>query len=216
MDNRKSSLHEIANTLGRIVLGIIIILLGLITVDLIVYLNHLDDTLKKTSVAAYESSFELGFEETYHTAFRNGYTDAYEKGYDKGYEIGLRSNFKNNIPSLVALQNPSYQELKEFLFQDKTDDNQYIPDEYISFDFAVELNNNAELHGIRAAFVTVVFPDKSHGITAFETTDRGLIFIEPQSDANVRLVTGESYWRLAGISDPAHYDDTIVEIQLIW
>lgn len=191
-------------------------MMGFIAVDLVVYLIYLDDSYQKITATAYEDSFDLGFEETYHTAYRSGYTDAYEKGYDKGYEIGLTSNSENNILSLVALKNPTYQELKEFLSRDQTNANQYIPDEYISFDFAVELNNNAERQGIRAAFVTVVFPEKSHGITAFETTDRGLIFIEPQSDASVHLIIGESYWRLAGITDPAYYNDTIVDIQLIW
>ena len=47
-------------------------------------------------------------------------------------------------------------------------------------DYAEELHNNAEAHGIRAAYVQVEFADGSvgHAMNAFITTDYGLQFID--------------------------------------
>ena len=53
-------------------------------------------------------------------------------------------------------------------------------------------------------------------LVAFETIDRGLIFIEPWSHREVKIDIGKSYRRSAGKVRPTHYDDTIVEVQLPW
>jgi hypothetical protein len=46
-------------------------------------------------------------------------------------------------------------------------------------DFAELLHNNAELSGIRAFYVSVLFEDGSrHALNAFKTIDKGLIFID--------------------------------------
>ena len=50
---------------------------------------------------------------------------------------------------------------------------------------------------------------------AFETVDRGLIFIQPWSGREVKLETGQRYSELTGFPPP-HYDDTIVEIIIVW
>jgi len=45
-----------------------------------------------------------------------------------------------------------------------------------------------------------------HAIVAFDTTDRGLIFVEPQTDKiHEDLDAGDSYW-----------DETIEEIDIYW
>lgn len=60
----------------------------------------------------------------------------------------------------------------------------YIP---VSTSLAT-LNNNAEDEGFRAAYVYIEFPgDRAHSVAAFDTVDRGLIFIEPQYDDEVEL-----------------------------
>ena len=211
-----SGLKEIAIAIARIVLGMIVLIQCLIALVFIQYISFIGGIYSDTIAAAYVDSFDHGFAQTYAIGYQEAYGEAFDKGYDKGYEIGLETGSKEGVARRVELSNPTHKEMKEFLAGDKTDTNLYIPGEYVSFDFAVELNNNAELEGIRAAFVTVIFPEKRHGIVAFETVDRGLIFIEPQSDREVELVIGESYWRSAGGIRPTHYDDTVVEVQLLW
>ena len=78
--------------------------------------------------------------------------------------------------------NPTYAELVAFIKADTTDTNDYVLEGYEAYvcsDFAEDVHNNAEAAGIRAAFVSMYFEgkDKGHALDAFETTDRGLVYI---------------------------------------
>lgn len=89
---------------------------------------------------------------------------------------GLQAKILNN----EASRNPTYAELLTFLKEDRTDANLYIPETYVCINFAVELHNNAEKQKIRAAIVVVDFKDPPllHALNAFETSDKGLIYID--------------------------------------
>lgn len=103
--------------------------------------------------------------------------------------------------------NPTWAELKAFLEADVTDRRAYIPGKYTCGDFAETLHNNAEAAGIRAAIVAIELQSPTmagaiinHSLNAFETTDRGIIFIDDTSSssgyyadkiANMRV--GEEY-----------------------
>lgn len=76
-------------------------------------------------------------------------------------------------------ENPTWEQLKTFLREDKTDKNLYIPGIYECGNYAQDLHNNAEAKGIRAAFVTVHFHnEKPHALNAFKTLDKGLVYID--------------------------------------
>ncbi|MBI2287404.1 MAG: hypothetical protein HYU83_00115 [Chloroflexi bacterium] len=57
------------------------------------------------------------------------------------------------------------------------------------------LHNNAEAVGIRAAVVGVFFEGETigHGLNAFKTTDRGLVYVETQSDYIAYVTKGKEY-----------------------
>ena len=76
--------------------------------------------------------------------------------------------------------NVSFEVLKDFVISDQTDRDLYIPGMRMCGYFAETLHNNAERAGIRAALVIVEFEDESapHALNAFETTDRGLVYID--------------------------------------
>lgn len=81
--------------------------------------------------------------------------------------------------------NPSWKELKEFLLKDDTDSQRYDFNTFVCADFAEMLHNNAEVAGIRAAFVGIYLGPCSywpssggHALNAFETTDKGLVYID--------------------------------------
>ncbi len=92
-----------------------------------------------------------------------------------------------NNPSAT---NPTYAELLVFIKEDPTDEHHYadsvdvyigaaeVP--YVCSDFAEDVHNNAEAAGIRAAWVSIDFEgnDEGHALNAFETTDRGLVYID--------------------------------------
>lgn len=76
--------------------------------------------------------------------------------------------------------NPTWEELISFMAQDQTDQIQYNSTSFVCSDYAERIYNNAEAKGIRAAFVALSFQDGGvpHAMNAFQTTDRGLVFID--------------------------------------
>jgi hypothetical protein len=206
-------LRRIAITIGIIIQSFIVLFLAIAIIALIV-------TLNEEVEAAYDSSFQEAYAEIYDVRYKEGYNQGYDKGYDEGYQRGLEIGYREGLATRVDLRNPTYKELLDFLRHDKTDLKPYIKDEFICSDFAAVVNINAELEGIRAAWVVVFFPPgelyHGHAIVAFETTDKGLVFVEPQLDKIAKLVIGESYWQSVGRTRPTDYDDTVVRIQIIW
>ena len=80
---------------------------------------------------------------------------------------------KNN----TAAQDPTWDELMLFLEQDDTDSKLY--GFMLCGGFAELVHNNAEIAGIASAFATVNFEEGiGHAINAFNTTDRGLVYID--------------------------------------
>ena len=212
-----SGLKEFSIAIARIILGMVALIAGLIALDIVVYLSVTGSTFGDKVAAAYYEGFGEGYARTYEVGYRNARGGAFQKGYDKGYEVALGNGAEEGAATLVELHNPTYRELKEFLARDKTDSNSFIKGEYVCFDFAAELNNNAEANGIRAAYVRIRSKEWGHAVVAFETVDGGLIFIEPQTDKEVELVKGKPYpWQSAGASRTTASDDAIAEIQIIW
>ncbi len=116
---------------------------------------------------------------------------------------------------------PSYRQMMDFIARDKTDENQYIEDRYVCEDFAMDVCNNAEEEGIRCAFVVINHPEWGHSIVAFNTVDKGLVYIESQTDEVVVPEIGEFYYRCVMPKsgyyyEKPDYDDTIEKILVIW
>ena len=121
-----------------------------------------------------------------------------------------------------TIKDPTYSEMMRFLRDDDTDKAEYTVGEYECRHFSTELCNHAEEEGIRCSYVTVKFPDRNgHAIVAFNTIDKGLIYIEPQLDDLVKIEIGKYFYKCvvpkAGYyyKQPA-YDDTIEEVLIAW
>lgn len=210
-------LKEIAIAIARIVLGMVVLIEGLTALAFIQHTSSIGGIYSDKITAAYEDRYDNGYTQTYDVGYQEAYSEAHDKGYDKGYEIGLGTGSTEGVATRVELYNPTHKEMREFLARDETDSCSRITGEFVCSDFAAQLNNNAEANGIRAAYVRIRAKEWGHAVVAFETVDRGLIFIEPQSDREVKLVIGESFpWYLAGAISPIGYHDPVVEIQIIW
>ena len=73
----------------------------------------------------------------------------------------------------------SWEQVKEFVMNDDTNSHTYIPGSFVCADFAALLHNRAEAAGIKAAYVSVEFAEgPAHALNAFNTTDRGLDYID--------------------------------------
>jgi hypothetical protein len=78
----------------------------------------------------------------------------------------------------------SWRDLNVFLASDHTNWNRYIPGKYTCVNFAMDLVAAAHKQNIDGWIVAVEF-DRSaigHAFVAFQTTDMGVVWIEPQSD----------------------------------
>ena len=211
------NLKEFSFAIARIILGVVVLLEGLIVLDLIIHIGVTGSTVTDKVVAAYDVAYDQAFVQNYDVAYQGSYDEAFVRGYDKGHEIGLRDGYNAPMAARVELRNPTHKELRRFLESDKTDSNPYISNEYVCFEFATQVNNNAEANGLRAAYVRLRFENWAHAVVAFETADRGLVFIEPQSDREVKLVAGKPYpWLTSGAIRTTKYGDAIIEMQVIW
>jgi len=110
--------------------------------------------------------------------------------------LSLSCSLLQGIMFVVA--NPTYEELQEFLEEDTTDSNKYIPGEYVCLHFAAHLDNNAEEKGLRCGFVFLKHSSPNGGVyghfmNCFQTTDRGLVYINPETDREVNVEIGKKY-----------------------
>jgi hypothetical protein len=123
---------------------------------------------------------------------------AVTKGYSSGFEDGEASGYQRGLADGSGieydLRDPTYAEVVEFIASDQTDKNIYASD-YVCVNFAADLKSNAFYAGFRAGCVYLQFPERyHHGIVCFNTVDRGLIFVEPQTDEIVTVKIGEVYY----------------------
>lgn len=68
-----------------------------------------------------------------------------------------------------------------FLKADPTDKQKYDYASFVCADFAELLHNNAEKEGWRTAYVAIRLSQGGHALNAFETTDRGLVYVDSVS-----------------------------------
>jgi hypothetical protein len=76
-------------------------------------------------------------------------------------------------------ENPSWNQLRQFVLNDDTDEQLYEAGSFICTDFAAMLHDRAEAAGIRTAYVNVDHTaGPGHALNAFNTTDRGMVYID--------------------------------------
>jgi len=150
---------------------------------------------------------ELGLEEGRAQGYDIGYYEGNKTGYQEGIKINYETSQDTGTNDLEEgfyfTYNPTYAELQAILAEtDKTT--------------AMEVNNFAEANGIRTAYVRVgIAAGGSYRIVAFETVDRGFIFISPRSHEQIKVEVRKTYSGLTGFPSPS-YDDTITKITIAW
>jgi len=141
-------------------------------------------------------------------------------------------SLQENISELEKLQSgnkhelhdPTYNEVANFIASDTTDEIPYDTETFDCEHFSQLVNNNSENQGMRCAYVILYFYDTNtgHAIVGFDTVDRGIVYIEPQSDEWVEnLEVGNDYWTDCVVPNDNYYyedipNDTIKEILVFW
>ncbi len=167
------------------------------------------NSLSNQVAANRESGFEEGHTQGYETGFHEGSKAGYQEGSKINYERSQDKDISDLGECFYLTYNPTYDELQAILAEsNKTT--------------AMEVNNFAEANGIRTAYVRVQIARKTtervvhiYHLVAFETVDRGFIFIRPRSHEEIKVEVGKSYSELNGFPTPP-YDDTITKITIVW
>ena len=162
-----------------------------------------EKTALENQVLSFQSevtSLENEVVESFNLGYSEGEAEGYQVGYDEGYVQGV----EDGPESGWYLRDPTYDEAIAFINSDKTDENGYTQD-YVCYDFTADFDSNAFQVGYRCGFVYIEFTDSAHSIVCFNTTDSGLIYIEPQNDEIVDIAVGQTY-----------LGDIIVKMGIIW
>jgi hypothetical protein len=107
---------------------------------------------------------------------------SYTKTLDNGttmkfYETNA-SLYKMYIHNSPTACNATYDGLVSFILDDKTDQIPYGDDSYVCIDYAVAVHDNAEKQNITAGLVTCDVNGSMHALNVFNTTDRGLVYVD--------------------------------------
>jgi hypothetical protein len=143
-----------------------------------------------------------------------GYDLGYSFGSDEGYDGGYLQGVEDGVGRGYSIRDPTYQEVLHFITFDQTDMHTYA-EEHICVNFAADFNNNAVQAGYRCGFVFIYFLETAHSIVCFNTTDHGILFIEPQSDEIVEVIIGQPYWTGTRYIPPTS-DDTVLSMIIVW
>ena len=165
------------------------------------YQDGVEDGHKRGYDKGYLTGIEEGRQRGYDTEYEIAIAVGREDGYEAGYESGIEAGRDDGRSSRVKLHEPSYAEVIDFLEHDETNLEEYVEDEYICTDFSARVNNSAEAEGIRCILVLLSYKNNKmgHAMVAFRTTDKGTVFIEPQSDEIVDLDFSHNVEEILGI-----------------
>ena len=172
----------------------------------------------------YSSGEQDGYSEGYISGQGEGYDEGYDLGQAEGYDAGYDEGREAGLGHGYTLRDPTYKEAVAFLKRDKTSDNEYDDDDYgvyVCSHFSRDVCNNAEAEGLRCAFVELRLAESGHAIVGFDTVDEGLVYFEPITDEKVNPEVGERYYKCVEPREgyyylPPEYDDTILDILVIW
>ena len=178
-------------------------LIGIGFVTSAIITNNLSNRVTSTR----EYSLVEGRTQGYEAGFREGSRAGYQEGSKIGYAMSQDKDISDLGEGFYFTYNPTYDGVREILAESKKTT-------------AAEINNFAEANGIRTAYVVVRIADGGgyrigYRLVAFETVDRGLIFIRPQSHEEVKVEGGKRYSEMNGFPSPP-YDDTITKITIVW
>jgi hypothetical protein len=99
---------------------------------------------------------------------------------DLGYAIVVGADGHDiQLVHNVYATDKTYNEVRDFILRDGTDRTPYVTDVYTCGDYAEDVQNNAELAGIKCGYVCIDFDDGSgHACNYFDTTDKGRVYID--------------------------------------
>jgi len=113
-------------------------------------------------------------------------------------EVSYLSSKLEELKKQKGLVNPSYSELVSFVAEDLTDTLVYT-DYFTCVDFSNTFVKNFRNKGYYSCVAYVEFEKGAHDFVAVNTTDMGILYVEPQNDAIIySLSVGDDYCAKVG------------------
>ncbi|RLF78873.1 hypothetical protein DRN38_06670 [Thermococci archaeon] len=116
----------------------------------------------------------------------------------------------------ILKKHPTFAEVKRFVEADSTI-TEFIRDhDAVCYHYALAMQRHAIEHGLFASIVVIRFKEHwGHAIVAFNTSDRGIVYVEPQCKLFVNITLGKDYFKGNGLKsilsgtmkDYAHFWD---------
>ena len=155
----------------------------------------------------------------YNVGLESGYTQGLVNGTNAGYQTGYALGYSKGVIDGVGrgynIRDPTYAEAMKFVADNQVDKNIYLTRFYTCQNFASDFKNDAFKAGYKCGYVIIDFPNCSHAIVCFNTTDRKMVYIEPQDDSIVTVYVCKHYWDRTKYQSPS-YDDTIEWYRVVW
>jgi hypothetical protein len=149
----------------------------------------------------------------YVTGYDKGSFVAYEKGYTSGYDNGKEFVLTHLEQYVTTPKAVKYDEVVAFLKADKTSDVKYT-DDFDCVSFANMVRENALNQNIKCGEVSFNLKSGNtligHCINIFETTDRGIVYFDPQTDGQRYDVRVGGTYILQGVTYK------ITKVDVIW
>lgn len=141
----------------------------------------------------YSEAWGAGYVEGFKEGNRTGFSQGYELGKGEGYEEGYRKGVEDGAGRGVSLRDPAYSEVEDFVKQDRTDELRFSPEGYTFLDLAAKFKANAMASGLRCGLAVLFLDNGIAAVNCFNTTDKGLTYVEPWSDRIFTVRPGEYY-----------------------
>ena len=189
--------------------------------------NDLASTQSSTSQDQSSTSSQQGVLASVQTQIDQTRKDITDSANSLLVKQGQLSALQTQLSNLTSdsygfgLSDPTYQQVLNFIAKDTIDANNYDLMNYNCWDFTVDTVVNALKQHIRCGLVSISYIGPGHAIVAFNTTDAGIVYFDPQDDVRVILKTGSRFYQCLVAPpgyhyNPPSYDDTILDFAVIW
>jgi hypothetical protein len=204
---KKMVRRSVATALG--IICILLVVVGLVggVAYIAPMINTKDSTISNLQTSLNENIIAYNNYVEDHNYTNEQYVSENASAYELGYKAGVTSRGFDIV-------DPTYQQMLSFMATDTVHNNAYNST-YVCWNFANDYINEAFRAGWRCGFVYIDFPVYAHAVVCFNTTNRGIVFVEPQANKIVNVAVGLSYWSSNGFA-PVTYNDTIVSFGIIW
>jgi hypothetical protein len=109
------------------------------------------------------------------------------------YPLEFLNRPESILPPQMHSENQTYQQVIDFVRSDDTDTMSYEFG-FNCVDATFRIWRSAAWHGIAAYPIVIQYNESpGHMVIAFPTNDRGVVFIEPQNDMQIRPRVGQDY-----------------------